>query len=273
MQAPEAVAVVGLRGVGLVVASCLASPQRRVRALEADRARFLALREGRLPFFEPGLEARFREALDCGWLQLESDPASLEADLLCVGAHPNELPELADVLACAAPGVVIALQAPTPLGTADRLRQQIVEFRGPEFPFGVVSNPLVLRRGCAIADFQRPRVLVLGGEPPWAVDRVAALYRGSSTLMLRTDLRTAESCGWTEVVLPSAAAELVERVRGHCGETVDFEVVLRASLTRMAELARTRYLQGPADGLSATAAGHDSSQAGRTLDPVGLPVR
>jgi UDPglucose 6-dehydrogenase len=268
--AAEAVAVVGLRGVGLVVASCLAGPQRRVLALEADRARALALREGRLPFFEPGLEAKFREAVGCGWLEVTSDPESLEGDVLCVGAHPDDLPELPDVLACAAPGVVVALQAPVPVGTADRLRQQVLELRGPEFPFGVVSNPLVLRRGYAVPDFLRPRALVVGGEPRWAVERVADLYRGTSTLILRTDLRTAESCGWTGVALPSAVAELVERVRRHCGEDVDFDVVLRASLGSLADLARTRHLQDRAWVSPAPTPEPATSQTGQTPAPAGL---
>ncbi|GBD29179.1 UDP-glucose 6-dehydrogenase [bacterium HR32] len=270
MRVAEAVAVVGLRGVGLVVASCLAGPQRRVLALEVDRARYLALREGRLPFFEPGLEARFREAMGCGWLEVTSDPASLKANLVCVGAHPDEVPELADVLAFAEPGLVVALQAPVPLATADRLRRQILELRGPEFSFGVVSNPLVLRRGFAVPDFLRPRAVVLGGEPRWAVDRVADLYRGSSALVLRTDLRTAESCGWTGVALPSAVADLVERVRRHCGEDVDFDVVLRASLGGLADLARTRHLQGPAWGFPAAAPEPDRSCSGQTPASVGL---
>ena len=64
MQAPSPrVAVVGNGYVGTVLAACLAKLGRRVVGLEIDRRKLEQLSQGRVPFFEPGLEDLVAEGL------------------------------------------------------------------------------------------------------------------------------------------------------------------------------------------------------------------
>jgi UDPglucose 6-dehydrogenase len=238
----RAVVVVGLQATGLVVASCLADPLRPVVAVEWDPSRRAALRQGRLPFFEPGLEPLFREALGCGWLQVADDAPTTEPALFCV-ACDLQAPPLSALLARARAGSVLVLQSPGPPGTADSLRGRIRNLRGASFPFGVVTNPLLLRRGQAVRDFLRPRWVLLGGDEPWALEAVASLYRGRGAPLVRTDHRTAEAAGAVAESLPAALRSLLETVRTVSESWgADFEVVRRLVLPALVEASGSRYV-------------------------------
>ena len=90
MQAPSPrVAVVGNGYVGTVLAACLAKLGRRVVGLEIDRRKLEQLSQGRVPFFEPGLEDLVAEGLRSGRLRFTDDTgdavASSDVIFLCVG--------------------------------------------------------------------------------------------------------------------------------------------------------------------------------------------
>ena len=240
-MADNRVVVLGLEATGLVVASCLAGPACPVVAVEPDRVRRQALQQGRLPFFEPGLEALFREAVGCGWLELVDEPPSC-ARVFCVATDPPD-PAVEALLARATAGSVLALQVPVPVGTAERLEDRVRELRGAESAVGVVSNPLLLRRGQAVRDFLRPRWVLLGGEWRWAVDAVADLYRGTGALVVRTDHRTAEATGQLAEDLPEAYAAVLDQFR-RLSESwgADFELLRRLVLSEVTDGAFRRYV-------------------------------
>ncbi len=240
----RAVAVVGTGGAGLVVASCLAGPERPVVAVEPDRARRAALRQGRLPFFEPGLEALFREALGCGWLELVDEPPTQQPTVYCLPEGLGGPGGLDHLVGRAREGSVLVLQAPGPVGTARWLQDRVRERRGHP-AVAVVSNPLLLRRGQAVRDFLRPAWVLLGGEEAWAVEAVASLYRGRGALVVRTDCRTAEAAGAVASALPGAFAFLLEEVRRLTESWgADFEVICRLVLPALVEGSRRRYVHG-----------------------------
>ncbi len=246
------VVVVGLEGAGLVVASCLAGPQRRVVAVEPDPARRSALRRGRLPYFEPGLDALFREAVGCGWLEVVDEPEPGQPWVVCVGTHPTALAGFDRLVEQLPARSVVALQAPVPVGTAEQVRARLRERKGAEFPAAVVSNPLLLRRGQAVPDLSRPRWVLVGGEEPWAVEAVANLFRGRGAVLVRTDLRTAEAAGWVAEALPGALGSLVEAVRALAESwQVDFDTLRRTVLSEVVEGAVRRSLHTVSRGVAA----------------------
>ncbi len=243
-MAEARVVVVGVEASGLVVASCLAGPSRHVLAVEPDRARRAALRRGCLPFFEPGLEPLFREALGCGWLELAEDPPS-DAALWCVATDPRRQPWADNLVSRPEPDSVLALQTPVPVGTAQWLQHRLRERRGEGFPAGVVSNPLLLRRGQAVRDFLRPRWVLLGGDHRWAVDAVAELYRGTGALLVRTDHRTAEAAAQLADALPGVFASLLDAARERAEAWgADFELLRRLVLSEAVDGAFRRYVHG-----------------------------
>jgi UDPglucose 6-dehydrogenase len=88
------------------------------------------------------------------------------------------------------PGTVVVNKSTVPVGTAKRVSDLI-----GRNDVAVVSNPEFLRQGSALEDFLHPSRIVVGGEDPLAVRRVAQLY---------------ESVGAPVISTTSAAAELMK---------------------------------------------------------------
>jgi UDPglucose 6-dehydrogenase len=82
--------VIGNGYVGTVVAASLSLVGHSVVGLESDAAKLAALRSGRAPFHEPGLDELLETGLERGSLAFTDDPekAVARADIvfLCVGS-------------------------------------------------------------------------------------------------------------------------------------------------------------------------------------------
>lgn len=87
------VSVVGLGYVGLVTAASLAEWGNEVVGIEASDARLSALRDGRMPIFEPGLEELVQRNRDAGRLQFAAPDAmgravhGADIVMVAVGTH------------------------------------------------------------------------------------------------------------------------------------------------------------------------------------------
>jgi nucleotide sugar dehydrogenase len=188
------VAVIGSGYVGTVAASSFAALDRDVVVLEVDRAKLAALRSGRAPFFEEGVDAQIRCGFEAGRLRFTDDvrDAVRSSDFVffCVGtpAGADGHAEI-DALATAARAVAKTMDQPkvmvtkstVPIGSGQWLRATIEDAMPASvrrsLSFSVVSNPEFLRQGSAVEDFMHPDRVVLGSDDPGAVERVADVYR------------------------------------------------------------------------------------------------
>jgi GDP-mannose 6-dehydrogenase len=68
----------------------------------------------------------------------------------------------------------------------------VIPALGDRSKFVLVSNPEFLREGVAVKDFVEPALVVVGGDDPDAVKRVAALYEALEVEPCLVTLRTAE---------------------------------------------------------------------------------
>ncbi|WP_298284988.1 UDP-glucose/GDP-mannose dehydrogenase family protein [Acidocella sp.] len=184
------IVMIGAGYVGLVSGACFASLGTDVIIVEKDPARLAALREGRMPIYEPGLERMVAACTASGHLRFETalDTALPGADavFLAVGTPSRRGDGHADLshVFAAAAEVAAALSAPTvlvtkstvPVGTGRRLSQMMHELR-PDLAVYIASNPEFLREGSAIEDFLRPDRIVVGTESAHARDVLRALYR------------------------------------------------------------------------------------------------
>jgi len=199
MKADHTVCVVGAGYVGLVTAACLAESGREVHLVEIDERRLAALRAGRAPIHEPGLDELLGAVLGQR-LSVTGDIAEAmrgaSIAIIAVGTPPTEegaadLSDVRDALASAAmsaePGAVLAIKSTVPPGTTVALSRTILEGRIP-----LVMLPEFLRCGSALHDFRHPSRVVVGGDDSAAVDRVAALFEHLGAPILRTDATSAE---------------------------------------------------------------------------------
>ena len=205
------IAIVGTGYVGLVTGACLADAGNAVFCCDVNEDKIGQLNAGRIPIFEPGLEAIVKRNREAGRLEFSSDVAAsvahAELQILAVGTPPGEdgSADLQHVLAAArAIGrhmqdyKVVATKSTVPVGTGDRidavLREEL-EKRKANVGFSVVSNPEFLKEGAAVGDFMRPDRVIIGAHDERAIALLRQLYapfqRNHERIMVMS-LRSAE---------------------------------------------------------------------------------
>src|SRR5215210_907532 len=193
------VGVVGTGYVGLATGACLAYVGHRVTCLDNVQERVAGLREGRVPFYEPGLEELI--ARSAGRLRFAGSEklteVAREADVLFVavgtpqgGDGAADLSNLADVaraigrsLGGSAPRehpLVVVNKSTVPVGSAyyvSTLVSDGIEDAGDErAEFRVASNPEFLREGSAVHDSLFPDRVVVGTDSREALEALRVLY-------------------------------------------------------------------------------------------------
>jgi UDPglucose 6-dehydrogenase len=200
------IAVVGTGYVGLVSGVCLADTGNNVMCVDIDADKVAALKQGKLPIYEPGLQDVFnrnyyhkriqfttslaegvREA-DMVFLALPTPPgADGEADLSFILQVADDLGPLMDHY------MVVVDKSTVPVGTADKVRARIAA--KAQSPFDVVSNPEFLREGYAVQDFMKPDRIVIGTDSALAKNMLSVLYRpytAREDQLIWMDTRSAE---------------------------------------------------------------------------------
>lgn len=199
-RAHQAILVVGAGYVGLVTAVGLATMGHRVSVVETRADRYDALRAGRVPIFEHGLQAAMDAAVAAGRLTVLDSPRG-EPDLVmvCVGTPigadgRSDLSQLRSALhdlhAVLDGDVPLVIRSTLPPGST----RLAVEWAG--IPTSrVLTNPEFLRQGTALDDFMRPTRVVIGHFPdvePEALERVRSIYLGFEAPILVMDVAAAE---------------------------------------------------------------------------------
>jgi UDPglucose 6-dehydrogenase len=194
------VAVFGAGYVGLVTGACLADLGHEVVVRDVLPKKIDALRDGRVPIHEEGLEdvlARNRERLtftldvgeavdgaDVVYVAVGTPPTySGDADLSDVWTVVDELPQVER-------RIVLAMKSTVPVGTGRAVRHRLDD-RGLTNA-GYVSNPEFTAEGTAVKDFMHPDRVVIGAFDEADGDIVAALHEGIDAPIIRTDVASAE---------------------------------------------------------------------------------
>ena len=229
------VAMIGAGYVGLVSAACFSEFGFTATCVDSERERIAALQAGRVPIYEPGLEALVASNVAAGRLSFTEDIADAvpgaDVVMLAVGtpsrrgdghADLSFVFEAARQVADVLDGyTVVATKSTVPVGTGREIAR-IIQERRPDAAFDVVSNPEFLREGSAIGDFMRPDRVVVGVESERARAVMQALYRPLfliETPVLFTSLETAELIKYaancflaTKITFINEIADLCERL-------------------------------------------------------------
>jgi UDPglucose 6-dehydrogenase len=182
------VAVLGLWHLGSVTAACLAAAGHEVRAFDPVGATIEALRDGRPPIAEPGLQDLIGRGLRSGALRFTSDAgeairdaevvwvtfdtpvdAGDRADVASVVAHVEAaFPHLTD-------GALLMVSSQLPVGTLRRLEESWrAAARGRRVSFA--CSPENLRLGDAIEVFMKPDRVIVGVRDGSARERATRLF-------------------------------------------------------------------------------------------------
>jgi UDPglucose 6-dehydrogenase len=202
------ISVIGTGYVGLVTGACLADFGMEVIGVDKDEAKIGALRSGRIPIYEPGLENLVKKNEIEGRLSFSTDiPAAIQqsaAVFIAVGTPPlpdgsTDLTFIRQVATSIAQNLngykVIVTKSTVPIGTGQLISSIVRDGTGGSGRFAVVSNPEVLREGSAIEDFLRPNRVVIGTEDPNALRLMLDIYsplRNAGVPFVATDVESAE---------------------------------------------------------------------------------
>ncbi|MCV2395090.1 UDP-glucose/GDP-mannose dehydrogenase family protein [Actinotalea sp. M2MS4P-6] len=226
--------VIGCGYLGAVHAAAMAELGHEVVGVDVDAQKVALLAAGQAPFFEPGLPELLTEVGATGRLTFTTDMAAVQGaavHFICVGTPQKRGEYAADLayvdgaveslLPYLSPGDVVAGKSTVPVGTAERIAEQVAAAQ-PEAT--VVWNPEFLREGFAVQDTLHPDRIVLGvpagpdGERATAImDEVYAAPLADDTPQVITDLATAQlvkvaanSFLATKISFINAMAELCE---------------------------------------------------------------
>ncbi|MFM7175969.1 MAG: UDP-glucose dehydrogenase family protein [Bacteroidota bacterium] len=226
------IAVVGTGYVGLVTGTCFAEMGNQVVCVDIDAQKVEAMKQGRIPIYEPHLDVLFERNIKQGRLSfttdLESAVKPAQIIFLALPTPPGEdgSADLSYVLGVASKlgGIidsykVVVNKSTVPVGTAEKVSNAIAATCKSEFD--VVSNPEFLREGFAVDDFMKPDRVVIGTDSEKARKLMGDLYapfvrQGNPIYMM--DARSSELTKYaanaflaTKITFMNEIANLCER--------------------------------------------------------------
>src|SRR3954453_8799834 len=232
------IAMIGTGYVGLVSGACFADFGHEVCCIDKDSSKIDGLNQGRMPIWEPGLEALVKANVERGRLTFSKELAAgvrgAEAVFIAVGTPARRgdghadltfvfeaVRELAKVIE---PGTVVVTKSTVPVGTGDRIGEILREEGVADI--SVASNPEFLREGAAIADFKHPDRIVVGAEDAHAEDVLKEIYRPlflNRAPILITGRPTAELTKYAANAFLAVKISFINEIADLC-EAVDADV-------------------------------------------------
>ncbi len=199
------ICVIGAGYVGLVAAACFSKLGHKVVCVDNNLDKISALRKGKVPNYEPGLDLIIKNSVRKSLLyfsdSIQSGVKQAQVIFLAVGtpSRPNgeaDLTALEKVAFEIAKNLdsykVIVEKSTVPAQTGIKIKKTIQRYAKKNIEFDVASNPEFLREGSAVSDFLKPDRIVIGVESKKAEGILRSLYSGIKAPLLVTDINTAE---------------------------------------------------------------------------------
>lgn len=243
------VAVFGLGYVGTVTAAGLASQGHHVVGVDVDAMKVEAIRQGRSPVVEPGVEEAIADGVARGLLHATTDARvavdRAEVSLICVGTPSlasgetdlryisRSLADLRSAMDEASPpssgfhSVVIRSTVPPGTGAAV-VAPAFADARTSGWSVGTAMCPEFLREGCGVEDFFDPPFVVVGSRHEHTRQSLVELFAFLGQDIHQVSVETAEAlkyaCNAFHATKVSFANEMARVFRFH---HVDSREVMR----------------------------------------------
>ncbi len=228
-------AVIGTGYVGLVSGTCFAEMGNDVICVDNDKNKIDELNNGKIPIWEPGLEEMVVRNSGGGRLtfttNIKEAVQNSEICFIAVGTPPDEdgSADLQYVLAVATDIAkymngykVIIDKSTVPVGTADKVKaviQEVLDERGVDYKFDVVSNPEFLKEGDAINDSMKPDRVVVGTDSEECAELMRELYtpfaRSHEKLIIMS-VRSAEMTKYTANAMLATKISFMNDIANLC---------------------------------------------------------
>ena len=279
-------AIVGAGYVGLVTGACLADFGHTVTCVDVDPVKIDALRSGRIPIYEPGLDRLIESNRTAKRLYFTTNLAAAvarsRAVFIAVGTPARRGDGHADItyvhaaareIAKSIAGYTVIINKSTvPVGTGDEVEKIIRDLR-PDAEFSVVSNPEFLREGAAIEDFKHPNRIVIGTNDDDAGTVMSEIYRPlflNQSPILFSDRRTAELTKYAANAFLATKITFINEIADLC-EAVGADVQLLARGIGLDQRIGTKFLH-PGPGYGGSCFPKDTTALLRTADEHGVAL-
>lgn len=236
------IGVVGAGYVGLVTGTCLAEMGNHVTIVDIAAHKIEALRNGKSPHFEPGLEELLQRNLSDQRLAFSTEIRDAvkgkSVVFLAVGTPMGEdggadlsyiMAAAQDVAGCIDAPCTLVIKSTVPVGT-NRAVQELVD-NAASHPCRVVSNPEFLKEGAAIEDFMRPDRVVVGVRLPETEMVMREIYNPflrTGHPMMVMDPESAEMVKYASNALLASRISFMNEMSGICAAVgADIECVRR----------------------------------------------
>jgi UDPglucose 6-dehydrogenase len=199
------ISIIGSGYVGLVTGACFADVGHNVICVDNDRKKVEALRSGKVPIYEPGLEEvihrnvsahrlRFTESTEDGvnhsqvvFIAVPTPPrVDGSVDLTFIEKVAREIAAVLKEYR------VIVDKSTVPVKTGEKVADTIRRYNKAGVDFDVVSNPEFLREGCAVNDLMNPDRIVIGSNNDRALALMKKIYEPFMAPIMVTDINSAE---------------------------------------------------------------------------------
>lgn len=196
---------VGHGYVGLVSASVFADLGNTVWVIGHTKEKIENLKKGIIPIYEPGLEEIVKRNVKAKriFFTLDYKDAIPESSVVfvAVGTPPKETGEadlsaVFEVAKKIAPYLtgytVVATKSTVPVGTNQKIKEIINQYKAQKADFDIASVPEFLREGQAISDTQSPDRVVIGTDSKKAEGLLVELHEPIDGKYILTNIETAE---------------------------------------------------------------------------------
>jgi UDPglucose 6-dehydrogenase len=199
------ICVIGMGYVGLTTASCFAEIGHKVIGIDNSIERIKELKQGSIPFFEPGLQDLVTQNIQKENLIFSDDIKNgiQNSDIIFVTVG-TPISAIGDVDTSQIDSVIksiskyinsykiIVTKSTIPIGMNRQIISTIKASMDVPYEFDVVSNPEFLSEGSAVKDMFNMDRVIIGSNSIHAIKVIEQLYKVFDTQFLITDFESSE---------------------------------------------------------------------------------
>jgi UDPglucose 6-dehydrogenase len=282
------ITMIGTGYVGLVTGTCLAEFGHHVTCVDKIEEKIRRLKKGRIPIYEPGLDALVNKNISEGRLHFTTSPAEAipgaEAVFIAVGTPTSRrgdgyadltyIYEASREIAGFLEGYTLIVDKSTvPVGTARQV-ERIIRQENPDADFDVASNPEFLREGAALHDFMRPDRIVIGVDSDRAGKVLHDIYKPLyllDTPIVTTTIETAELTKYAANAFLAVKISFINEIANVC-ESVGADVTALAKAIGMDGRIGGKFLH-PGPGYGGSCFPKDTLALLRIVQEHGVSLR
>lgn len=235
------IAIIGTGFVGVVSAAVYASFGNQVIGLDIDQSKIEKLRQGVVPFFEPGLSELLIEQQKHGNLKFTTDYqeaiSTAEVIIIVVGtpSTPEGEADLKYVFAACeslAPflqeNAIVVVKSTVPPGTLPKVRAILEKNLGGR-KFNIASMPEFLKEGTAVEDTLHPDRVVIGAESPEVFAKLGELHAPLNAPVIETSPESAQMAKYAANAYLATRITFINQIADLCEQNdADIQDVIKA---------------------------------------------